>query len=132
MPYLQLEINKNYPTATKQLLAKRMGEIYSGVMIADVRRVTVVIRELGEGSVWRCSDGEPWPAAILMCDVRAGRTKEVREDLARALIAVCNEILELEINQLNVEFTQHAGDEMYHQWMGHLSENWSPDEQKTN
>lgn len=128
MPYIQLEVTKSYPAATKQLLAKRIGEIYSKIMIADVKRITVSIRELGEDSVWRCAEDEPTPAAVMMCDVRAGRSKEVREELSKKLIEVCNELLELEVNQLNIEFTQHAGDEMYHQWMGKLSENWSADE----
>jgi phenylpyruvate tautomerase PptA (4-oxalocrotonate tautomerase family) len=128
MPYLQLEINKKYSTITKQLLAKSMGEIYASIMMTDPRRVTVTIRELGEGAVWRCSNGEPHPAAILMCDIREGRPLQIREELAKKLIEVCNRLLNLEINDLNVEFTQHAGDEMYHQWMGHLSGNWSPEE----
>jgi 5-carboxymethyl-2-hydroxymuconate isomerase len=63
-----------------------------------------------------------------MCDVRAGRSVEVRAELSKALIEVCNELLELEVNQLNIEFTQHTGDEMYHQWMGGFSDDWSPDE----
>jgi len=130
MPYLQLEINRFYPTPTKQLLAKTMGEIYASVMMTDPKRVTVTFRELGEGSVWRCSEGEPHQAAILTCDIREGRPPEVREALAKKLIAVCNEQLALAVNDLNVEFTQHAGDEMYHQWMGHLSGNWSPEEGK--
>lgn len=128
MPYIQIEVTRSYPTATKQLLAKRIGEIYSVLMQADVRRITVTIHELGEGSVWRCAEGDPAPAAIMMCDIREGRPKETREELSKKLIEVCNDLLELEVNQLNIEFTQHSGDEMYHQWMGHLSGNWSPDE----
>ena len=128
MPYLQLEVTRTYPTATKQHLSREMGRIYATIMHADIKRVTISIRELGEGGVWRCSEGEPSIAAILMCDVREGRTKDIREELAKKLIEVCNQILELEVNQLNVEFTQHSGDEMYHQWMGGFSENWSPDE----
>jgi phenylpyruvate tautomerase PptA (4-oxalocrotonate tautomerase family) len=130
MPYLQLEVTKSYPTATKQELAKRMGEIYARIMNASVKRITVTIRELGEGSIWRCSEGEPYPAAILMCDIRAGRSIEVRTELSKALIAVINELLELEVNLLNIEYTQHTGDEMYHQWMGSFSDDWSPDESK--
>lgn len=128
MPYLQLEVIKAYPASTKQYLAKRIGEIYSQIMKSDIRRLTVSIRELGEGSVWRCGNDAPTPGALLMCDIRAGRSKELRSELAKTLIAVCNEILELEVNQLNVEFTQHSGDEMYHQWMGRLSDDWSPEE----
>jgi hypothetical protein len=39
-------------------------------------RVTVAFRELGEGSVWRRSTGEPEPAAQLSCDIRRGRPPE--------------------------------------------------------
>jgi phenylpyruvate tautomerase PptA (4-oxalocrotonate tautomerase family) len=125
MPYIQIEVTKHYSSETKKRLVKTIGETYSKIMQADVRRITVTIRELGEGSIWRCSEGEPAPAAIMMCDIRAGRPKETREILSRNLIEVCNEILELDINQLNIEFTQHSGDEMYHQWMGRLSDDWS-------
>ena len=128
MPYLQIEVQKFYPTETKKRLAKELGAAYAEIMQATVERVTVTIRELGEGSIWRCSEGEPWPAAIMMLDVRAGRSPEVREALSKKFIEICNEILELETNQLNIEFTQHSGDEMYHQWMGHLSKDWAAGE----
>jgi phenylpyruvate tautomerase PptA (4-oxalocrotonate tautomerase family) len=128
MPYLQIEVNKEYPVSTKKLLAKQMGEAYAEIMKADAGRITVSIKTLGEGSVWRCTHSEPIPGAILMCDVRSGRSKEVRAELSRSLIKICNEILGLETNELNVEFTQHTGDEMYHQIMGDFSEDWSSKE----
>lgn len=128
MPYIQIEVTRNYPVETKKQLAKAIGEAYSKIMQASVKRITVTIRELGEGSIWRCSEEDPTPAAIMMCDIRAGRPKETREILSKKLIEICNEVLELEVNQLNIEFTQHSGDEMYHQWMGHLSSEWSADE----
>ena len=128
MPYLQLEVNGRYPVATKQFLAKQLGNIFSELMEANVKRVTVTIRELGEGAVWRCGDGEPVAASLLMCDIRRGRTPEQRTQLAKALIKACEEILELDEGLLNIEFTQHAGDEMYHPTMGGLSEDWTADE----
>ena len=130
MPYLQIEVIKYYSTETKKRLARELGAAYSEIMEAAVERVTVTIRELGEGAVWRCTKGEPAPAAVMMLDVRAGRAKETREILAKRFVEICNEILELEVNQLNIEFTQHSGDEMYHQWMGHLSEDWVAGELK--
>jgi len=128
MPYIQLEVTGHYPTETKKQLAKAIGEAYADIMQASVKRITVSIRELGDGSVWRCTEGEPVPAAIMMCDIRAGRTKETREILSRKLVEICNGILALEVNQLNIEFTQHSGDEMYHQWMGRLSDDWAAGE----
>jgi phenylpyruvate tautomerase PptA (4-oxalocrotonate tautomerase family) len=129
MPYLQIEVTGSYPTETKKNLAKELGAAYAEIMQADVKRVTVTIRELGEGAIWRCSEGEPTPAAIMMLDVRAGRPAETREKLSKKFIELSNDILGLGVNQLNIEFTQHAGDEMYHQWMGHLSKDWTAGEQ---
>jgi len=114
MPYLQLDLSTQHDLAEKQRLAKRFGEIYADIMQANVKRITVAIRETGEGGVWRCSDGEPNQAALLMCDIRRGRPPEQRARLAQALIDACVEILGLRVDRLNVEFTQHAGDEMYH------------------
>jgi len=128
MPYLQLDVTKKYPVATKKILAKRIGDIFSHLMQSNVNRVTFTIRELGEGSVWRCTEDEPRPGALLMCDIRSGRTPERRTELAKALIEACIEILGLKIEELNIEFTQHAGDEMYHPMMGGLSDDWFPDE----
>jgi len=130
MPYLQLEVIRNYPYETKKLLAKRIGETYAKIMNADPNRITIGIRELGEGSIWRCSDGDPLPAAIIMCDIRSGRNEHTRVKLCRALIELCNEVLGLETGQLNIEFTQHSGNEMYHQRLGNFSADWSPDEGK--
>ena len=126
MPYIQLEVRNHYPIETKKTLAKAIGKAYAEIMEADIRRITVVIRELGEGSIWRCSEDEPWPAAIMMCDVRSGRPASMREELSKALVLLCNTHLELAVNELNIEFTQHSGDEMYHQWLGRLSDDWKP------
>lgn len=59
MPYIQIEVNKHYPTATKKQLAKTIGEVYSKIMQASVKRLTVTIREPGEGAVWRCREEDP-------------------------------------------------------------------------
>jgi hypothetical protein len=38
----------------KKCLAKRMGEIYSETMNSNINRLSVAIRELGDGGLWRC------------------------------------------------------------------------------
>jgi hypothetical protein len=128
MPYLQLDTSFSYPADVKQRLAKRLGEIYSQMMNSNINRLTAAIRELGEGGIWRCGEGDPRPAALLMCDIRRGRPAGQRVELARLLVDACKEILGLRDDHLNVEFTQHAGDEMYHTLYGGLSDDWNPDE----
>jgi phenylpyruvate tautomerase PptA (4-oxalocrotonate tautomerase family) len=128
MPYLQLDVSDSYSPDAKQRLAKQLGQIYSTRMQADISRVSIAIRELTPGGLWRCTPDEPYLAALLMCDIRKGRPAEQRAQLAKALVEACVDVLGLRIDQINVEFTQHSGDEMYHPMRGGLSSDWRPDE----
>ena len=92
------------------------------------KQVTVAFRELGEGNLWRCTEAEPEPAALLMCDIRRGRPPEQRAELAAALVDACVEALGLRPDRLAVEFTQHSGDEMYKAETGGLGNDWTPAE----
>ncbi len=128
MPYLQLDVNGRYSVQEKKRLAKAMSETYSEMMSVDVRRISVAIRELGEGGAWRIPEagGQPVPVSVMMLDIRRGRPPELRIAVAKALCAHCIEILGLTEDRLNVEFTQHAGDEMYHPTLGGFSPEWKP------
>lgn len=130
MPYLQLDVNESYPIESKKELALRMSRTYASMMSVDIRRITVAVRELGPGSVWRIpeADTEPVPVALLMLDIRRGRSAELRMEVAKALCAHCIEMLGLREDRLNVEFTQHDGDEMYHPALGGYSPDWKPGE----
>ena len=130
MPYLQLDVNDHYPAADKRRLAAAMSETYARMMSVDIRRISVAIRELGEGGLWRIpeADAEPVPVSILMLDIRRGRPPDLRMAVAKALCAHCTGILGLREDRLNVEFTQHAGDEMYHPALGGYSPEWAADE----
>lgn len=107
-----------------------MSETYARMMSVDIRRISVAIRELGEGGVWRTAnvDGDPVPASVMMLDIRRGRPPELRMELAKALCQHCIDILGLREDRLNVEFTQHSGDEMYHPALGGYSPEWEPGE----
>ncbi|WP_050475879.1 tautomerase family protein [Herbaspirillum rhizosphaerae] len=128
MPYLQLDVNDSYPVDVKKALAKKMAITYADLMTVDIRRISIAIREVGQGGVWRTVDGDPVPVSVLMCDIRKGRTPELRMEVAKALCADCIDILGLREDRLNVEFTQHSGDEMYHPTLGGFSPEWSENE----
>ncbi len=128
MPYLQLDVNGTYPAEAKQRLAATLCETYASMMKVDIRRISVAIREVGGGGVWRMIDGIATPVSVLMCDIRRGRGPELRMDVAKRLIADCVAVLGLREDRLNVEFTQHSGDEMYHPTLGGFSPDWSPEE----
>ncbi|MFZ6708806.1 tautomerase [Undibacterium sp. TC9W] len=128
MPYLQLGVNHRYPADLKKALTRQMATTYASLMSVDIRRISIAIRELGQGGVWRMVGGEPVAVAVLMCDIRKGRTPELRMEVAKALCADCIAILGLREDRLNVEFTQHSGDEMYHPTLGGFSPEWSENE----
>lgn len=128
MPYLQLDLDGPYPAERKRALARQLCERYAALMKVDIRRISVAIRECGEGGIWRMVEGEAVAAAVLMLDIRRGRPPELRMELARALIADCVAGLGLHEDRVNVEFTQHAGDEMYHPTLGGFSPEWSAEE----
>ena len=131
MPYLQLDLNGKHSVESKKNLARRIGDIFAEIMETTPEQVTVAFRELSEGSIWRCGYGEPEPAALLMCDIRRGRPTMQRARLAEALIDACVNTLDLSADRLSVEFTQHAGDEMYKAERGGFNLDWSPEEVET-
>jgi phenylpyruvate tautomerase PptA (4-oxalocrotonate tautomerase family) len=128
MPYLQLDVPGWHPVETKRELARNIGDIFADIMETTPEQVTVAIREFDDGSIWRCGHGEPEPAALLMCDIRRGRPAEQRARLAEALVETCVQSLGLRADRLSVEFTQHAGDEMYKAERGGFNKDWSSDE----
>ena len=121
MPYLQLDVNGTFPVSQKKALATRMRDSYAALMKVDASRISIAVRECGEGAVWRTVGGELVPVSLLMLDIRRGRPAELRMAVARQLVADCCEVLGLREDRLNVEFTQHAGDEMYHPTLGGYS-----------
>ena len=130
MPYLQLDVTGDYSVSDKKRLAAAMSETYARMMSVDIRRISVAIRELGEGGVWRIPEigGDPTPVSLMMLDIRKGRPAELRMEVAKALCQHCKDILGIPEGRLNVEFTQHDGDEMYHPTLGGYSPDWNPGE----
>ena len=128
MPSLQIDLPLELDVDTKRALAREIGAIYAEVMQVRADLVTISLHALGAGGVWRCSDDEPHPAALVMCDVRAGRSTETRGVLARRIVDVCVRVCGLEEHQLKVEFTQHSGDEMFHPHLGGFNDDWRPGE----
>lgn len=126
MPYLQLDLAGTLGVADRRELARRLGDDYARLMQTTPAVVRVAVRELGEGGVWACGDGDPRPAAVLSCEIRRGRPAAQRAELARGLAAVCAEALGLPAADVTVEITQHDGDDMLVD--GEWLPDWSPAE----
>jgi phenylpyruvate tautomerase PptA (4-oxalocrotonate tautomerase family) len=93
-------------------VAERIGTLYAEIMQTRRSQVNVGVRELGPDNLYRCGD-ELAAGLVVMCDIRRGRPAAQRLRLAEALRELCVASFGLALEQVVVEFTQHAGDEMY-------------------
>ncbi len=129
MPSIQIDLPVVLEPDVKRGLARRVGTIYASTMGVNADLLTVSIHDVGDGGVWRCHDDrDPTPSALIMCDIRRGRPVEVRAALAQQLIDVLVETCAFDPTWLKVEFTQHAGDEMYHPHLHGFNKDWDGDE----
>jgi phenylpyruvate tautomerase PptA (4-oxalocrotonate tautomerase family) len=129
MPSIQIDLPLDVDPDVKRDLARNVGAIYATTMEVNADLLTVSIHDLGHGGVWRChEDGDPTPSALIMCDIRHGRPVPTRAVLAQQLIDLRVETFDLGRTWLKVEFTQHAGDEMYHPHLHGFNKDWDVNE----
>jgi phenylpyruvate tautomerase PptA (4-oxalocrotonate tautomerase family) len=128
MPYLHFDLPGRYPAHTKRALAARLGQVYAEVMQTSPNIVKVSFRELGEDNLFRCGlpDGGVEPVVVGQCDVRRGRPIEQRAALALAIVDACSRALGVDPSAIELEFTQHAGDEMFRR--GAFAQDWTESE----
>src|SRR4051812_30997596 len=115
MPYLHFDLPARYPAKIKRALAAHLGALYAEMMETSPSIVKVSFRELGEENLFRCGapDGGVEPVVVGQCDIRRGRPTEQRAALATAIVGACAEALGVDAAAIELEFTQHAGDEMF-------------------
>jgi hypothetical protein len=131
MPSIQIDLPLIVEPDVKRDLARKVGNIYAKTMQVHADLLTVSIHDLGDGGVWRChEEGDPTPSALIMCDIRRGRPVETRASLAQQLIELLMQTFSLGRTWLKVEFTQHAGDEMYHPHLHGFNKDWDGDERR--
>jgi phenylpyruvate tautomerase PptA (4-oxalocrotonate tautomerase family) len=125
MPYLHVDLPGTYPAETKRALALRIGELYAEIMQTSPTIVKVAFRELGPDNLFRCGtpDGGVESVVVGQCEIRRGRPAEQRARLAAALVTALSAALSIPPEQIELEFTQHAGDEMYRR--GTFAADWT-------
>jgi phenylpyruvate tautomerase PptA (4-oxalocrotonate tautomerase family) len=126
MPYLQLDVPFVIDPAARADLAGRLSRLYAEVMATVPHVVTVAFRELGENGVLRCGPGGVFPAVVVSCDIRRGRSGEKRLQLGDRVAELLEEALGWPRERVTLEFTQHAGDEIYRE--GRLAQDWTQEE----
>jgi phenylpyruvate tautomerase PptA (4-oxalocrotonate tautomerase family) len=125
MPSLALDAPATYGPDQKRAFAERLGAVYAEVMETELETITVIVHDGGKGAVWRCTAEGPVAGALLMCDIRRGRPPEQRRRLCEHMLVVCEEVLGIDPATLKIEFTQHAGNEMFHPHLGGFNRDWA-------
>ena len=127
MPYLHLDLPLAVPAADRAQIAGRLARLYAEVMETNPERVTVAFRELGENGILRTTaGGELEPVLVVQCDIRRGRPAEQRKRLGDAVAALLEELLGWAPARTILEFTEHAGDEVWR--ATGLGTDWAPGE----
>ena len=131
MPYLHFDLPASYPPETKRALAARLGALYADIMQTSPRIVKVGFRELGQDNLFRCgaAGGGVEPLIVGQCDIRRGRPAEQRAALAAAIVDACSRALGVDASAIELEFTQHAGDEMFRH--GAFAGDWTAGESES-
>ena len=127
MPYIQFDLPGEYRAETKRALAEDVGALFAEIMQTKSAGVNIAFRELGASNVHRWRSGALSPVVVVLCEVRRGRPAEQRRRLAEAIIGVAAGRLDWPADDFVVEFTQHAGDEMYRD--GAFAPEWSAEEE---
>ena len=120
MPYLHLDLAKTYPSETKRELATRLCHLYARVMQTQLWRPNVGIAELGEDNLFHLGEDSLETIAMVLVEIRRGRSLEQRLELGRRIVDICTAVLNVPRRTVLVEFTVHAGDEILRdgQWAG--------------
>lgn len=128
MPYLQIDLPCAAAAATKTDLARTLVATYAELMETQARIVNVGFRELSHGPLRFEDDvtGAPSDVIVVACDIRRGRSARRLEALAERIVAQVAEALDFPPMRIVVEFTQHAGEEMYR--YGAVARDWNPAE----
>jgi phenylpyruvate tautomerase PptA (4-oxalocrotonate tautomerase family) len=124
MPYLHLDLAKNYPSNTKRELATRLCHLYANVMKTQLWRPNVGIAEPGEDNLFHFGEDGLETITMVLVEIRRGRSLEQRLELGRRIVDICSEVLEVPRKTVLVEFTVHTGDEILRdgKWAGDWTE----------
>ena len=126
MPYLQFNLPGQYPAAVKRQVAEAACRAYAEIMETQLWRPNVGMAELGADNLFHLDDEGLQEIVMVLIECRRGRSSDQRLALARRLVELCTDAFGIAPGQVFVEFTAHAGDEMFRN--GDWVQDWRADE----
>ena len=126
MPYVHFNVPGRYGAEAKRKLAEAACRAYAEIMETQSWRPNVGISELGEDNLFRLGEEGLERIVMVLVEARRGRPAEQRLRLARRIVDLCVDTLDVPRATVFVEFTLHTADEMYRD--GTWTQEWSSDE----
>jgi phenylpyruvate tautomerase PptA (4-oxalocrotonate tautomerase family) len=128
MPFVQVHTSRQPSAAVRRALGFALARAYGASMQTSHRIVNVGFVFYAEEDLARYDAGDDGPRAmtIVTCDVRAGRSPEMHEQLGQAITLACARELEVPEARIAVYITEHAAHSIYRD--GGRAPEWSPEE----
>ena len=128
MPFIQVHSARAVPDAVRCRLGVALAKAYGEQMQTTHRIVNVGFVRYGEDALVRydAANDEPQEITVVTCDVRAGRTPEMHEQLGRAITLACARELNVPEARVAVYISEHPAHQIYRD--GGRAPDWSPAE----
>jgi phenylpyruvate tautomerase PptA (4-oxalocrotonate tautomerase family) len=128
VPFVQVHFARAVPDAVRRRLGVVLAKEYGKHMRTAHRIVNVGFVRYEEGALARydAANDEPQEMTVVTCDVRAGRTPEMHEQLGRAITLACARELNVPEVRVAVYITEHPAHQIYRD--GGRAPDWSPAE----
>jgi phenylpyruvate tautomerase PptA (4-oxalocrotonate tautomerase family) len=128
MPFVQVHSARQISAASRQTLGLALARAYGEQMQTNYRIVNVGFLAYPEGGLARydAAEDEAQEMTVVTCDVRAGRTPDLEENLGRAITDACARELGVPEARIAVYISEHESYQIYRD--GGRAPAWSPAE----
>ena len=128
MPFVAVHTSRSISPRARSTFGLAVARAYGQAMQTSHRIVNVGFLHYMDGDLARydAAGDAAQEMTVVTCDVRAGRSALLQEELGRALTALCAEHLGIPAARVAVYLSEHAAHQIYRD--GGRAPEWSPDE----
>ena len=128
MPHLQFDVNKELNNEQRKVFVEYVKRVFSDIMRTGVNHVAISLREFPKFSMTlgRAELGDF--VCFMNLDIRTGRTKKQKRELAIKYMEGVKEILGIKLNNQYVTYTSHPGNDfnLYEKSLKEWTDNDNP------
>ena len=111
MPHLQFDINFKIPPDKKEKFKMFAEKKFSEIMKTGSDHIAISIRECGRNDLSLGRASKDQSICLMNLDIRAGRTKSQKRNLAILYMKGLRDILGIQEENQYLTFTEHSGEQ---------------------